>query len=157
MRLRRLMKICKLCFKEFYDDSIAHLFNKGLCFCKNCMKDIQGKFIKFDIDGVKALSIYDYDDRIQSLLYQFKGCFDVELRDIFLIRYYRELSLKYHGYIVVPIPSYFEDDEIREFNHVVEMFKLLKLRVLYLLRKTAPMKQATSKASQRKEIISGMC
>ena len=31
-----------------------------------------------------AISIYRYDEKIQSLLYQFKGCFDYELFDVFL-------------------------------------------------------------------------
>ena len=116
------------------------------------MKEIRAKFIKFDIDGIKALSIYDYDEKIQSLLYQFKGCFDIELRDVFLARYSRELRIKYYGYVVVPIPSYEEDDEIREFNHVVEIFKILNLQMLFLLKKTKRVKQATSGVKARRDI-----
>lgn len=152
MRLKRPMRVCKICFHDFYDDSLIHLANSKLCVCKNCLKEIQGKFLKFDVDGVPAISIYDYDDRIQSLLYQFKGCYDYELRDVFLIRYYRELSLRYKNYVVVPIPSFSEDDEEREFNHVVEIFRLLNLQMLFLLKKTARVKQANSTSKQRKDI-----
>ena len=152
MRLRRPMRVCKICFHNFFDDSLIHLANNNLCICKNCLKDIRAKFIKFDVDGVSAVSIYDYDDRIQSLLYQFKGCYDYELKDVFLGRYNRELSIRYKNYIIVPIPSYVEDDEEREFNHVVEIFKSLKLQMLFLLKKTARVKQATSTSSQRKNI-----
>ena len=152
MRLTKPMKVCKICFKNFHDDSLPHLLNNKLNICKHCMKEIRAKFIKFDIDGIKALSIYDYDEKIQSLLYQFKGCFDIELRDVFLARYSRELMIKYHGYIIVPIPSYEEDDEIREFNHVVEIFKILNLQMLFLLKKTKRVKQATSGFKARKDI-----
>ena len=152
MRLNPPMKVCKICFHNFYNDSLIHLFNEKLCVCKRCLEEIQAKFIKFDIDGISGLSIYDYDERIQSLIYQFKGCFDYELKDVFLSRYFRELSLRYKGYVVVPIPSSKEDDEERDFNHVVEIFKMLKLQMLFLLRKTGRVKQATSNSKQRKDI-----
>lgn len=152
MRLIKPMKVCKICFKNFHDDSLSHLLDSRLNICKHCMKEIRAKFIKFDIDGIKALSIYDYDEKIQSLLYQFKGCFDIELRDVFLARYSRELMIKYHGYIIVPIPSYEEDDEIREFNHVVEIFKILNLQMLFLIKKTKRVKQATSGVKARRDI-----
>ena len=152
MRLRPPMKVCKICFRNYYDDSLSHLFNNRLSICPNCMNEMEAKFIKFDFDGIKALSIYDYDEKIQSLIYQFKGCFDIELRDVFLARYARELRMRYHGYVVVPIPSFEEDDKEREFNHVVEIFKTLNLQMLFLLRKTKRVKQATSSARARQQI-----
>ena len=63
MRLIKPMKVCKICFKNFHDDSLSHLLNSRLNICKHCMKEIRAKFIKFDIDGIKALSIYDYDEK----------------------------------------------------------------------------------------------
>ena len=120
--------------------------------CSHCLRELDAKFISFKVDKYKALAIYEYDDRIKSLLYQFKGCFDIEIADIFLIRYVRELKIMYEGYVVVPIPSYKEDDEIREFNHVVEMFKILKLKMAPLLIKTKKIKQADRSLKERQEI-----
>lgn len=120
--------------------------------CMNCYREIVPSFIKFKVGNHKALAIYEYDERIKKLLYQFKGCFDIEIFDVFLSRYARELRLVYRDYIMVPIPSYKEDDEIREFNHVEEMFKILKLKVEKVLEKTEKIKQANLSFNQRKEI-----
>ena len=118
MRLMPPTRMCKLCFHEFDDMSLLHLFHGDFYVCKRCLEDIKAKFTNFDVDGYKALSIYDYDEKIQALLYQFKGCYDIELADVFIGRYSRELHIKYLGYVVVPIPSYYQEDEAREFNHV---------------------------------------
>ena len=132
-----------LCFKDVKQNDLYHLSDMTLDICKNCLEDIRPKFERFDVLGYKALSIYEYDERIKALIYQLKGCFDVEIAHIFLLRYKTELSLWFRRYTIVPIPSFAEDDELREFNHVEEMFKLLNL----------PMKkQANSTANQRKEI-----
>ena len=120
--------------------------------CMNCYREIVPSFIKFKVGNHKALAIYEYDERIKKLLYQFKGCFDIEIFDVFLSRYARELRVMYHDYLMVPIPSYKEDDEIREFNHVEEMFKILKLKVEKVLDKTEKIKQANLSFNQRKEI-----
>ena len=152
MKLSEPMKVCKLCFKDFDDYSLLQLINKNICVCKRCYEEIRAKFISFEVLGYKALSIYEYDEKIQALLYQFKACFDIELRKLFLDRYIRELKMLYFGYTVVPIPSYPKDDEIREFNHVEEMFKELKLPVLKLLTKTKRIKQATSVSCNRKKM-----
>ena len=109
-------------------------------------------FFKFEVLGYNAISIYRYDERIQSLLYQFKGCFDFELLDVFFGRIFREMHIRYWDYVIVPVPSYKEDDEIREFNHVEEMFKVLKLPIRKMIIKTKKVKQANSSSSKRKDI-----
>ena len=118
-----------------------------------CYHEMLPTFTKFKVGKYKALAIYEYSDRIKSLLYQFKGCFDIELFDVFISRYARELRLIYDGFIIVPIPSYKEDDEIREFNHVIEMFKILKLKTMNVLLKNKKIKQANLSFKQRKQIV----
>lgn len=152
MKSLKPMMVCKLCFHEFDDTSLLQLFHDKFYVCKRCLEEISAKFIHFEVDGHKALSIYEYDDRIQALLYQFKGCYDIELGDVFMSRYAKELRIKYLNYIIVPIPSYIEDDEIREFNHVEEIFKYLKLPMLKLLVKTEKVKQALLNSEERKQV-----
>ncbi len=145
-------KVCKLCFKEIKDNSVRALIKPHLSLCFNCYKRLRPHFISFQIYKYKGLSLYYYDSDIRSLLYQFKGCYDYELKQIFFERYVNELRLKYLGYVMVPIPSYEEDDLKREFNHVVEMFSLLKIPIKKLIRKTSPFKQADHNKKERKEI-----
>jgi ComF family protein len=150
--LKGQTKICKICFKEIDDNSLIYLGLPNLDVCKRCFQEIKMHFFKFEVLGYNAISIYRYDEKVQSLLYQFKGCFDYELLNVFFERFSRELSLRYRGYVVVPVPSYKQDDEIREFNHVEEMFKILHLPMRKLIAKTKKIKQATSTSQKRKKI-----
>ena len=152
MRLNAPTRICKLCFKDIKDVNLFNLVHPETCICRTCFKDIVGRFIPFRVSGYKALAVYHYDEKIQSLIYQLKGCFDIEIADVFLSRYKDELNLMFHNYVMIPVPSYYKDDLKREFNHVVEIFKLLKLPMLKILRKTKGVKQANSTSKQRKDI-----
>ena len=152
MRLKLPTKVCKICFKEIGDKSLLNLTHKDIDVCDRCFQEIKMRFFKFQVLGYNAISIYRYDDKVQSLLYQFKGCFDYELLNVFFERFSRELSLRYRGYVMVPVPSYKQDDEIREFNHVEEMFKILNLPIRKMIVKTKKVKQATSTSNKRKEI-----
>lgn len=104
------------------------------------------------IGNIKGYHIYDYDEEVQGKLYQLKGCFDIELAGIFLDYLRLYLSIKYFGYVIVPAPSSKEADEERGFNHVVEMFKSLKLKMLTCVHKTTNIKQSDLNAEERKNI-----
>ena len=107
---------------------------------------------RFAVDNILGYFIYDYDEQIQNTLYQFKGCYDFELAGVFFdyVRLY--LRLKFLGYTLVPAPSAKEADEERGFNHVIEMFKPLKLKINQCIHKTTSVKQSDLTAEQRKEI-----
>lgn len=151
-KLNEPIKVCKICFSEIKDNCLLNLVNRNIDVCQRCFQEIKMHFFKFEVLGYSAISIYRYDEKIQSLLYQFKGCFDYELYDVFFGRILREFRLRYFGYVIIPVPSYKQEDEIREFNHVEEMFKPLKLPIRHMLIKTKKVKQATSSTEQRKEI-----
>lgn len=150
--LNQYKRTCKLCFETMRDDDLAHIITPNLLLCRKCYQKLIPKFIRFNVNNYKALSFYQYDEDIKSLLYQLKGCFDYELAGVFLDRYAKYYRLIFDGYIIVPIPSYLKDDEIREFNHVVEMFSFLKLPMERAIVKTEHFKQADHNYYQRKEI-----
>lgn len=117
---------------------------------------MEPKFINFKVENYDAVSIYDYNPFIRKLVYQFKGCFDYELYEVFLNMYYRELKVWFSDYYVIPIPSYIKDDEERGFNHVIETFKCLGLKTLNILTKTEKHKQAISTVNERHEIYKSL-
>lgn len=146
------MKVCKICFKTIKIDDFCRLFSKNICICAACQELLEPKFISFKVNQYKALAIYEYSDYIKNLIYLYKGCFDYEMREVFLNLFYKELKILYSGYIAIPIPSYKEDDETRGFNHVVEAFNYLGLKMMPIIVKTAHHKQAEKGAKKRKEI-----
>lgn len=131
---------------------MCRLFDKDICICSKCQNELEPKFIRFKINGYKATSIYDYTPFIKNLIYTYKGCFDYEMNEVFLNLFFKEIKLKYKGYKIIPIPSYYKDDETRGFNHVVEAFKRLDLELLQIIKKTAHHKQADRGFNDRKEI-----
>lgn len=152
MKLTPTTKYCKICFKEMKTDDMSRLVDGDICICQKCQDEFDPKFKSFKVDGYKALAIYEYTPFIKKQIYLYKGCFDYELNDTFLNLFIKEIKLRFHGYSVIPIPSYIEDDKKRGFNHVIEAFKKLDLEVLPIIEKTAHQKQADKSAKKRKEI-----
>ena len=151
-RLKEPTEICKICFKEYHRNSLRTLVHNDHI-CNGCYKKLNPVFIKHNVDGVKALSIYYYDEDIKTFLYQLKGCYDIEISSIFLANFSFLLRIRYFNYVVVPIPSYHIEDVLREFNHVEEIFRCLKLPMLKIVYKTEKYKQSDQKAKDRHLIL----
>jgi predicted amidophosphoribosyltransferase len=87
------------------------------------------------------------------MIYTLKGCYDIELAEVFLNRFLLELKIMYFGYVIVPLPSNLDEDERRGFNHVEQVFSYLKLPIYHLLYKKIHFKQSDLSLHQREEII----
>ena len=145
-------KSCLICFKKIKINDICRLFNDSIDICRSCQTEMEPKFITFKVDDYSAVAIYEYNALIKKLVYQYKGCYDYVLNQAFLNMYAKELKIRYSDYIVVPVPSFKKDDEIRGFNHVMEIFKNIGLNMLDILIKTEKHKQATSTVNERREV-----
>lgn len=120
--------------------------------CISCLDNNPPAFIKFKIHNVKAIAIYKYNDSMKELIYQLKGCFDIELAEVLLYPFHKELKMLFYNYYMVFIPSNKEDDETRGFNHVKEIFKYIGLPFLEILEKKNKVKQSDRNFVQRKLI-----
>ena len=98
------------------------------------------------------MALYDYSEFIKKQIYLFKGCFDYEMKDVFMNLFIKELKVRFKDYIIIPIPSYVKDDEIRGFNHVFEVFKQLSDNIYPIIEKTEHFKQAEKSAKERQAI-----
>ena len=145
-------KSCLICFKKIKINDICRLFNDSIDICRSCQTEMEPKFITFKVDGYSAVAIYEYNAMIKKLVYQYKGCYDYVLNQVFLNMYAKELKIRYSDYLIVPVPSFKKDDETRGFNHVIEIFKNIGLNVLDILIKTEKHKQAISTVNERREV-----
>lgn len=145
-------RFCKICFERISDNSLFNLIRRKNILCEKCFSKMKAKFITFKIGNVKGTSIYEYTDFIKELIYKFKGCYDYELKDVFLDRYLTYFKIKYHGYYIVYVPSFYIDDERRGFNHVKAIFESLKLKELSILRKKIAHKQSDQSSFGRHKI-----
>ncbi len=119
--------------------------------CPTCYKKFSPRFEEWREKDVSFLSIYPYS-AVKEALYQFKGCGDYELKDVFFFYPLDYLRIRYRGYVVVPVPSSKSHNEERGFNQVVEMARPLGLPILDVLEKTAEVKQSDLTAAERKEV-----
>ncbi len=142
---------CKICFAEYYKTTLGELVF-GSEICSSCLTKMKPCFLRFKLKDFSGLAIYPYDEMLKTLIFQFKGGKDYELKDIFLKPYSKYLRSKYRNYIMVPIPSVKESDEARGFNHVEAIFEILNLPICHALYKTGNIKQANQPLSKRKKI-----
>lgn len=147
-----IMSMCKVCFNEIKKNGL-YAMRQDACICQKCFNEYEPIFYKYKIDGCDALVLYRYEDALKNKLFELKGCFDIELSETFLSRFIYELRLIYRGYIIVPFPSSKEDDEVRGFNHVYEIFKYLKLPIVNAIKKKYKFKQSDLSKKDREEII----
>lgn len=121
------------------------------------MEELKPAFNDFKIGEIDATNIYWYTETIQGALYQFKGCGDYELKNIFLDYYNEFITTKYHGYTLIPAPSSGEAEKERGFNQVVEMFSRVKLPMMRCIHKVNDVKQHTLTSKERSEIKNLLC
>lgn len=146
------MRICKICFKEINEPTLHNFLFRDVTICHDCFIKLAPVIQTFKFCGVECLHIYFYNEKIQELLYQFKGCKDYELKTIFLEYYKHYLNLKFKGYTIIPAPSFSKNDEERGFNHVEEIFKSLNLKILKIVHKIKQVKQADLTSEERAKI-----
>lgn len=143
---------CKICFNPIEQNTFHSLVFKHPTICHDCLLKLGPVLNTFEIDGVKCIHLYFYNEKIQELLYQFKGCYDYELYSVFLEYYLSYLNFKFKGYEIVPAPSSQKSDKERGFNHVEEMFKFLHLKMNKCIHKTKQRKQADLTTKEREKI-----
>lgn len=146
-----MIKHCTICFKEFKCASFSG-FLSSQKICDRCYLKLSPSPISVKFNGIKLFCLYSYEGYFKELLYQFKGCFDFALKDVFLDRMMIELKLRYHDYIIVPVPSWIDDDKVRGFNHIVEISKSLGLPIYQVLYKEYQYKQSDHQFEKKNEI-----
>jgi predicted amidophosphoribosyltransferase len=143
---------CKVCFQPIVPSGWHSLVGDDELICSRCYKAFTPRWISFKVLGVPALALYHYDEAVRSMLYQLKGCFDIELAGIFLNYAAPYLRTKYRGYTLICAPSAEKKDAIRGFNHVEEIFRCLHLPMVKAIVKTDDIKQADLNYRDRQKV-----
>ena len=130
-------KICKICFKEIKNGGII---------CYSCLNQLNPSFIEFKIDDVECLAIYEYSDFVKEKIYQYKGCGDFELANVFVGPFALELKTLFRDFEIVLVPSHKEE------NHVSYMFNCLGLNMHDIFYKSENHKQSDQNYHKRHEV-----
>ncbi len=144
---------CCICFQKLYHDNSLHsLFSFSSILCEKCLKQFKIIHKYENILGIETLFLYEYNAFLKKLIYQYKGCYDLELKDVFFFQFKKEIQKKYKGYIIVYPPSNESEDKQRGFRHIEQMVSCLHLPSIHLFFKKEAFKQSSQSFSKRKEI-----
>ena len=138
----------------FEQSSIKTLFFNNQIICENCQKQIKKINKTQYVDGVQVWFLYEYNSFMKNLIYQFKGCYDVALKDFFLYEFKGKIKRKYKDYFIVFPPSNTSDDIKRKYNHINKIIESLKMKNDYLFYKDKEFKQSSQLYIDRKNIES---
>ena len=152
MRSRSPTRRCLICGAESYSPGWHSLLEKDRGVCQSCFARLSPSLRSFSLGGWKSHYLYDYGEFFRSLLYLFKGCGDYALAPVFLLPLAPFLSLRFLGRVLVPAPSSTEGDSKRGYNHVIEIFRKLSLRMEPLFQKTSSVKQSDLSESERGKV-----
>ena len=143
------INFCKVCFQKI-EKGFIDIFNPYRNICHSCFNKLNPRLKTIKIDDIKGVGLYPYEGLIKELIFQYKGCYDIELKHVFLEVYKFLIKLKYKNYIFVPIPSYIDADQKRGFNHIKEIIKSLDIDYYDCLEKIKDIKQSSLNYFQRR-------
>ena len=143
---------CKICHRKIEQNSLFNVFFSAKTVCLRCFLDLKPTYFRWKENGISHLAIYPYEQFYQSLLYQYKGCGDIELAPCFLERLTPLLRLRFHGYRIVFPPSHPNKILERGFDHIPPLFLGLHLPILRAFAKTHDIKQSSQSKSERKKV-----
>ena len=140
------MNRCLICFGRV-ESSL-----NNLKVCNKCLAKFKVINKCFQLEGCEVVILYEYNDFFKDLLYRYKGCYDLSLKEAFLNNYLKVLKKKYKGRKIVCAPSSLSDDRVRGFNHVKEIAKLFDMEIIDCLSKNGDYKQSAQQYNNRGDI-----
>lgn len=147
------MKRCLLCQQWVNQhQAFRHWLSCDTCLCGDCQKMLHRLHTTRMLAGMKLHILYEYDDFLENLLFQYKEGGDVALRSLFFYEDKRYLEKRYKGYTLLLMPSGKEKTKERGFHALAEMTRQLQLPILQPFYKSENRKQSTLSYEQRQHI-----
>ncbi len=131
------------------------LFEEDLL-CHACRSQWIERKQKFQIDGIRADSDWEYEGGFSKCLLQYKECNDEALQEVFLNLKREKLRRRYRGYTLLLMPSTEEKNEERGFHHLPGMFECLGLEMLEPFEKVRTDQQKELNRAGRRKMVHGI-
>ena len=119
--------------------------------CCDCRKQMKYKKVSIKLRDLSVESFCLYDGINRDMLIQYKELFDEALYPLFFYPIRKYIKKKYHGYVIVDIPSHKSKVDTRGFNHLNRMLEVIDLPHASLFVKTNLLEQKHLSLSQRLE------
>lgn len=120
--------------------------------CGECLSKWQPIRKTCNHNGMKLHILYEYNDFIENMLFQYKEGMDVALRTSFLHEDRRYIEKRYKGYTMLLMPSSQEKTKERGFHALKEMSAALHMKKLQPFYKCENRKQSMLNYEERLNI-----
>lgn len=146
-------QFCLTCLKSLDDEtSFSRMFLAADVLCGDCRQQwIEHKRI-YKVDNILYHVLYEYDETLESLFFQYKEQRDIVLAPAFLLPYKEKLKKAMASYCVCGLCSsdlkYLE----RGFHPLQEIFSSLNIPVFFPLYKIKEHKQSMLSKEARKKV-----
>lgn len=141
--------VCTICGQPL--DWITDLFEADIL-CRECREQFLVHKKIYQIQGICWCVLYEYNEWLERLLFQYKEQKDIALAPVFLYPYRKKIRKAFRNYDVCVVCSSEQKRLERGFEPVIEILK--PQNVYSPLYKTRDRKQSSAKKSERNEIYS---
>lgn len=148
---------CRICLGDLdHEQTLLEYFFHQDIICHKCREQFFSCLLDEHVcfQSINIWILYQYQEELESLIYQFKEQRDIALAPVFFHRFKRQIQNRYQAYTIIPMPSSQIKIKERGFHHLEEMIKEIPLPICYCLKKIGSYKQANQSAKQRKKIAS---
>lgn len=96
---------CLYCDEKIVIRSISSILLKEDPLCVKCRQQLDFRKRKYIIDDIEIEYFYPYHGLFQSILLQYKECYDEALKEVFVYDLKDYIQIRYFGYYVCFVPS----------------------------------------------------
>lgn len=144
---------CLYCFGNIeHDLNWMDWWKQDSLLCGTCKGKLNRLDLDTKLDGMPLHILYEYNETMESMIFQFKEGRDIALAPLFLYEDRKKIIDRYRHYTIVLLPSSQEKLRERGFQPVKEMLEKIPIPVVEPFYKLNHHKQSLQSFENRKKI-----
>lgn len=144
--------LCLICHKPIRKEPSLFTLVYDSPICASCLAQFEPLHYVGSFHDVKLTILYRYNAFFQTLLFRYKGQYDYELRNAFIVSDQRFLSDYYRSHVIVVAPSDDIANKKRGFIPTAGIASSFSSNIFTGLYKKSPFKQAEQSFESRQKI-----
>lgn len=132
--------------------SVFHYIKQDQLLCEQCYMQLKRIQLHTTWNRIPFTVLYEYNDFLENMLFQYKEGHDVALQDIFFHDDIQEINRKFRHYTIVIMPSSQEKFEERGFVPMKQMLAKCSIQVIEPFYKSENYKQSLQSFKNRERI-----
>lgn len=151
------MKTCLLCHQDLsLHQDFYHWMKSDTLLCGDCQSRLKPVETVRLLEDMKVHILYEYNDFLENLLYQYKEGQDVALRQLFFWEHRHRVEKRFKGVSMLLMPSGQAKNQERGFHALKEMCTVIRLTTLEPFVKRSDHKQSLLSYEERQRIFEFM-